>query len=50
MFSKGYKINDRYEIVKTIGEGGMAFLFRLYCSLLHVFIVEHYLLSFWGTL
>ena len=24
MFSKGYKINDRYEIVKTIGEGGMA--------------------------
>ena len=24
MFPKGYKINDRYEIVKTIGEGGMA--------------------------
>ena len=24
MFSKGDKINDRYEIIKTIGEGGMA--------------------------
>ena len=24
MISKGYKVNDRYEIIKTIGEGGMA--------------------------
>ena len=24
MLSKGQKINDRYEIIKTIGEGGMA--------------------------
>ena len=24
MLVKGQKINDRYEIVKTIGEGGMA--------------------------
>ena len=24
MLSKGQKINDRYEIVKNIGEGGMA--------------------------
>ena len=23
MFSKGDKINDRYEIIKLIGEGGM---------------------------
>ena len=24
MLSKGQKINDRYEIIKSIGEGGMA--------------------------
>ena len=24
MLTKGQKINDRYEIIKTIGEGGMA--------------------------
>ncbi len=24
MITKGQKINDRYEIIKTIGEGGMA--------------------------
>ena len=24
MLSKGQKINDRYEIIKNIGEGGMA--------------------------
>ena len=24
MITKGQKINDRYQIVKTIGEGGMA--------------------------
>jgi len=24
MLSKGQKINDRYEVVKSIGEGGMA--------------------------
>ena len=24
MITKGYKINDRYQIIKTIGEGGMA--------------------------
>ena len=24
MLSKGQRINDRYEIVKSIGEGGMA--------------------------
>ena len=30
MFSKGDKINDRYEIIKLIGEGGMA---NVYLSL-----------------
>ena len=24
MLSRGQKINERYEIIKTIGEGGMA--------------------------
>ena len=24
MITKGHKINDRYQIIKTIGEGGMA--------------------------
>ena len=24
MITKGQKINDRYEIIQTIGEGGMA--------------------------
>ena len=27
MISKGQKINDRYEIIKSIGEGGMANVF-----------------------
>ena len=27
MISKGQKINDRYEIIKNIGEGGMANVF-----------------------
>ncbi len=27
MIAKGQKINDRYEIVKNIGEGGMANVF-----------------------
>ena len=30
MFSKGQKINDRYEIVKSIGEGGMANVYLAY--------------------
>ena len=27
MLTKGQKINDRYEIIKTIGEGGMAYVY-----------------------
>lgn len=30
MITKGYKINDRYEIIKTIGEGGMANVYLAY--------------------
>ena len=30
MISKGQKINDRYQIVKTIGEGGMANVYLAY--------------------
>ena len=30
MITKGYKINDRYEVVKTIGEGGMANVYLAY--------------------
>lgn len=34
MISKGQKINDRYEIVKTIGEGGMANVYLAYDTIL----------------
>ena len=34
MISKGTKINDRYEIVKTIGEGGMANVYLAYDTIL----------------
>ncbi len=34
MFSKGQKINDRYEIVKSIGEGGMANVYLAYDTIL----------------
>ena len=34
MFSKGQKINDRYEIVKLIGEGGMANVYLAYDTIL----------------
>ena len=34
MISKGQKINDRYEIIKSIGEGGMANVYLGYDSIL----------------
>ena len=34
MFSKGDKINDRYEIIKLIGEGGMANVYLGYDTIL----------------
>ena len=34
MFSKGDKINDRYEIIKLIGEGGMANVYLAYDTIL----------------
>ena len=34
MFTKGDKINDRYEIIKTIGEGGMANVYLAYDTIL----------------
>ena len=34
MFTKGDKINDRYEIIKSIGEGGMANVFLAYDTIL----------------
>ena len=34
MFSKGNKINDRYEIIKSIGEGGMANVYLAYDTIL----------------
>ncbi len=34
MFSKGAKINDRYEIIKMIGEGGMANVYLAYDTIL----------------
>ncbi|MBO5183297.1 MAG: Stk1 family PASTA domain-containing Ser/Thr kinase [Bacilli bacterium] len=34
MFSKGQKINDRYEIIKSIGEGGMANVYLAYDTIL----------------
>jgi eukaryotic-like serine/threonine-protein kinase len=34
MISKGYKVNDRYEIIKTIGEGGMANVYLAYDTIL----------------
>lgn len=39
-----------YELIPGFQYGVYGFSFRLYCSLLHVFIVKHYLLSFWATL
>ena len=30
MVTKGQKINDRYEIIKSIGEGGMANVYLAY--------------------
>ena len=34
MITKGQKINDRYQIVKTIGEGGMANVYLAYDTIL----------------
>ena len=34
MISKGQKINDRYQIIKTIGEGGMANVYLAYDTIL----------------
>ena len=34
MVTKGQKINERYEIIKSIGEGGMANVYLAYDSIL----------------
>lgn len=34
MITKGQKINNRYEIIRTIGEGGMRMLFLDYDTIL----------------
>ena len=34
MIEKGQKINDRYEIIKSIGEGGMANVYLAYDTIL----------------
>ena len=34
MITKGQKINDRYEIVRSIGEGGMANVYLGYDTIL----------------
>ena len=34
MIMKGQKINDRYQIIKTIGEGGMANVYLAYDTIL----------------
>jgi eukaryotic-like serine/threonine-protein kinase len=34
MISKGYKVNDRYEILKSIGEGGMANVYLAHDTIL----------------
>ena len=35
VITKGQKINDRYQIVKTIGEGGMANVYLAYDTILN---------------
>ena len=37
MVTKGQKINDRYEIIKSIGEGGMANVYLAYDTILDNF-------------
>ena len=34
MINKGQKINDRYEIIRSIGEGGMANVYLAYDTIL----------------
>ena len=34
MLSKGQKINERYEIIKSIGEGGMANVYLAHDTIL----------------
>lgn len=34
MITKGQKINDRYQIIRTIGEGGMANVYLAYDTIL----------------
>ena len=34
MIMKGQKINDRYQIIKSIGEGGMANVYLAYDTIL----------------
>ena len=38
MLSKGQRINGRYEIVKSIGEGGMATVYKAKCNLLNRYV------------
>ena len=35
MIAKGQKINDRYQIIRTIGEGGMAHVYLAYDTILN---------------
>ena len=35
MIMKGQKINDRYQIIKSIGEGGMANVYLAYDNILN---------------
>ena len=34
MINKGQKINDRYEVIRSIGEGGMANVYLAYDTIL----------------
>ena len=39
MITKGQKINDRYEIIKSIGEGGMANVYLAKDIILDLYVV-----------
>ena len=38
MISKGQRINDRYEIIRSIGEGGMANVYLARDVILDIFV------------